>query len=205
MSRLDPWRIGILGVVLVAVVGVVGAVLVGGGSGGNYTCAQELSPGGSATDGQVTPLQGRGHVATGTRLEYLLCPPASGQHYSEGGVAPARPGFYDASSDIGPGSWVHNLEHGYIVALYRCDENGCPPDADLAGLRRFINDGPQTASASRCGIRSKVLAARFDEMSTPFALLAWNRVLLLEAFDPSAAVSFAQRWMEVDAPEASSC
>ena len=42
-------------------------------------------------------------------------------------------------------------------------------------------------------------------MATSFALLAWNRVLLLDTFDAAAAVSFAQRWMEVDAPERASC
>jgi hypothetical protein len=184
---------------------VVGAVITSGGGASNYTCAGQLTAGGSAMDGQTTANQGRGHVATGAKLEYLLCPPASGPHYSEAGVAPARAGFYGPDSDIGPGSWVHNLEHGYVVALYRCADGVCPPEADLVAMRRFINDGPQTQAAANCGIQSKILVARFDDMATPFALLTWDRALLLDAFDADVALAFAGNWMEVGAPEAANC
>jgi hypothetical protein len=189
----------------VALVLIVGAVLASPGAASNYSCAQLLPSGGSPTDGQTTIDQGRQHVGTGGKLEYLHCPPASGPHYSEGGVAPVRPGFYGPDADVGPGSWVHNLEHGYVVALYRCPDDTCPSDEQVAELRAFVNTGPSTPSAQRCGIPSKVLAARFDDMSTPFALLAWNRVLLLEQFDADAALDFARRWLEVGAPEATSC
>lgn len=201
----DMWRIGIIGAVLLGLAVVVVAVVAGGGSTGRYTCGQELQPGGSAEDGQVVPNMGFNHVATGSQISYLYCPPTSGSHYSEVGVAPARPGFYDPSADIGPGSWVHNLEHGYVVALYRCQDGICPSDDVLAELRRFVNNGPQTAAAAACGLRTKILAARFDQMSTPFALLTWDRALLLQTFDIDVANTFANRWMEKNAREPNNC
>ncbi len=205
LSGADPWRIGIIGAVILGIVVVVAAVVAGGGGSGRYTCGQLLAPGGSPEDGQVTANLGRGHVATGTQLSYLFCPPTWGSHYSVAGVAPARAGFYGPDADIGPGSWVHNLEHGYVVALYRCQDGVCPSEEVLAELRRLVNNGPQTQSAQTCGIRSKVIAARFDDMATPFALLTWDRALLLDTFDADEAIGFAQRWMEKAAPEAGSC
>ena len=52
---------------------------------------------------------------------------------------------------------------------------------------------------------SRPIVARFDEMSTPFAVLAWNRALLLDRFDLAQASAFAQQWTDVTAPEADRC
>lgn len=98
-----------------------------------------------------------------------------------------------------------NLEHGYVVALYRCDGGSCPSEADLIALRSFADNGPPSASATACGYRSKVVVARFDEMAAPFAVLAWDRALLLDTFDPSVAGDFAGRWIEATAPEPNAC
>ena len=202
---MDLWRIGIVAAIAIGIVVIVGAVVAGGGGSGRYSCGRQLQPGGSPEDGQVTADLGRGHVATGTQLSYLFCPPTSGSHYAEVGVAPARPGFYGADAAIGPGSWVHNLEHGYVVVLYRCPDGVCPSEDDLADVRRFVNNGPQTAVASSCGIKTKILAARFDDMATPFALITWDRALLVDTFDIDVANTFAQRWMEKGAPELNNC
>ena len=67
-------------------------------------------------------------------------------------------------------------------------------------------NGPTTDTATACGYQSKVLAARFDDMATPFALLAWDHVLLLDSFDAQVGVDFAQRWLEqAGLPEAQRC
>jgi len=205
LGGVDPWRLGIIGAVIAGVVIVVAAIAVGGGGRGSYTCAELLAPGGTPEDGQVTPDLGRQHVQAGTTISYRFCPPTSGSHYSRAGLAPVRPGFYAPDADIGPGSWVHNLEHGYVVALYRCPDGACPSEDVLADLRRFVNDGPQTAAAANCGITTKVVAARFDDMATPFALLTWDRALLIDTFDIGVANTFAERWMEKAAPEPNNC
>lgn len=187
---------------------VLSAVLIGSPA-SPYACASQLQPQANATveNPIVTPDEGRSHVRTGTTTEYASCPPASGPHYNEGGgVAPLRPAFYDSGARIGPANWVHNLEHGYVVALYRCPDGQCPSNDVLSELREFVRNGPATESATACGVSSKVLAARFDDMATPFALVAWGRVLLLDTFDAQVGIDFARRWLEQpELPERGSC
>ncbi len=198
-------------VVIIALVAVAAVIVLGiglfGAAASPYACAAELQPQAGATveDPTVTPDLGNEHVPVGTKVDYASCPPASGPHYAESGIAPVAPGFFDPGARVGPGNWIHNLEHGFVVALYRCIDGTCPSDDELNALRRFILNGPSTPTATACGYQSKVIAARFDDMATPFALLAWQRVLLLDTFDDAAALDFASRWIETTAREPNAC
>lgn len=200
------WRRNLAALLGVAVVvGGIGVVVAGlfSSSGSPYSCDALLQPvaGSTAANPVITPQQGFQHVPSGSKVEYSSCPPASGPHYSQAGVAPLAPRFYEPDAGLGPGSWVHNLEHGFVVALYRCVDGTCPSDADLAAMRAFVREGPVTASSTACGYRSKVLAVRFDDMATPFALVAWDRVLLLDSFVENDALDFARTWIDKTARE----
>lgn len=46
----------------------------------------------------------------------------------------------------------------------------------------------------------QAIVARFDDMSTRFAVVAWDRALLLDRFDLLQASAFAQQWTDVTAP-----
>ena len=170
---------------------------------GAYTCADLLQP--PAEDpgpvGMTTDNQSSTHVASGTKIRYASCPPTSGQHFNARGFAPLPARFYGPDADASPGGWVHNLEHGYVVALYRCEGGTCPSSEQLEGLRSFAANGPPTETAASCGIRSKLVVACFDQMPTPFALLAWDRALLPDAFDKARAQAFAERSIDATAPE----
>lgn len=200
---------------LTALVGgavLVGVVLLFIGFGADtaargYSCGEVLqSPAdASSTEGFVTSSMPSSHVTPGARISYDFCPPTSGRHYNAAGRGPLRPGFYGPNDAAGPGGWVHNLEHGYVVALYRCPEDECPPTAELDALRAFAANGPPTQAAAACGYRSKVLAARFDDMAKAYALVAWDRALLLDVFDTEAALGFASRWIDQTAPEPNAC
>jgi hypothetical protein len=198
----------LVALLVVGAIVVLGVALIGAPA-SPYACASQLQPQANATveNPIVTPDEGQGHVRLGTTTEYASCPPASGPHYIEsGGVAPLRPAFYDPGARIGPGNWVHNLEHGFVVALYRCTDGQCPSNDVLSEFREFVLNGPPTERATACGYQSKVLAARFDDMATPFALVAWDHVLLLDAFDSAVGVDFARRWLEQpELPEANRC
>lgn len=192
--------------VTVAAVGIVAFVVLGFASRAtakNYSCVAEApAPAGDPTaDGVEMPDQGNQHVPSGSTIRYQLCPPTSGNHYSAAGIGPIRPGFYGPGQKAEPGGWIHDLEHGFIVVLYR----GEPPSADLDALRRFVEVAPATDTAARCGYRAKIIVARFDDMSTPFAVLAWSRLLQLPAWDEATAIAFAQRWVEVAGPEPGAC
>lgn len=148
---------------------------------------------------------GRTHITNaGQRLSYGFCPPTSGEHYQITGVGPIGAAVYGPTEERSPGGWIHNLEHGYIVVLYRCPSSeDCPSAAEMAELQRIFDEAPESGIA-RCP--KKVIVARFDSISTRFALLAWDRALLVNEIDADTALTFAQQWTQHPAaPENNSC
>lgn len=192
---------------VIGAVGFVGLAFLNSATVEAYSCSDLLQPPTEdpGPDGAQTENQGSSHVAPGTEIRYPSCPPTSGSHYNARGAGPLPPGFYRPDDDAGPGGWVHNLEHGYVVAVYRCEGDTCPSEDDLQALRSFAANGPPTQSAAACGYRSKVVVARFDQMATPFAVLAWDRALLLDSLDSTRMQAFAQRAIEATAPEPNAC
>jgi hypothetical protein len=145
----------------------------------------------------------------GTTIRYDYCPPASGEHFAViPGVAPLPPAVYQPAQERVPGGWVHNLEHGFVAALYRCPSGqlgvgDCITREEMAELQAWFDQAPAPTNSSCAG---KVLVARFDQMSTDIALLAWDRALLFDQFELDTALLFAQQWMEhVAAPEPLAC
>lgn len=128
-------------------------------------------------------------MATGSFVDYAFCPPSSGDHYIESGVAPlTRPsnGFFDPNQTLRPGNWVHNLEHGYVVILYK----GTPDSATLDSIKSVAN------------ANTRAIALRFDTMDTPYAVVAWDRSLLLPVWDATSVATFADQWRDgAGAPE----
>ncbi len=111
--------------------------------------------------------------------------------------------MYPNSTEQTPGGWVHNLEHGWVVALYRCTgPDDCPSDADMQQLQAFFDQAP--SAQPECD--KEVLVTRFDSMDTPFAMVAWGRALLMDHFDLDTALTFAQQWMDAEStPERPTC
>jgi hypothetical protein len=144
--------------------------------------------------GFTTQDLGRGHVTTSTKVTYDYCPPASGEHYNISGQAPLTRRFYPPSTKLGPVNWIHNLEHGYVVLLYRGE-----PAADvLQGLQDIMAEAtPTAASGERCGY-SKVIAVRSDDLGpgVNYAAIGWDRELLLDEFDKQALLTFANQWQD---------
>lgn len=162
------------------------------------------SPGATPRVGFITRDQGALHAeSASTTLYYQQCPPASGIHF--GFPLPLVPGFYGPESEGHPGQWVHNLEHGYVVVLYSCAD-ACPSAAELHALRRFVEE-TETEGGGACGVPGKLVATRFDQMATRFALLAWNRAHLSDTFDADDARAFAEEYAgdPFVAPEPDAC
>jgi hypothetical protein len=198
-----PWRvIGLAAIIAIAAVATFVAIGTSS-SDKRYTCDAIMpAPTGSvSSEGIEQPNRGNTHVSPTTTIDYALCPPTSGNHYNAPGAGPLRPGFYGPGDVARPGGWVHDLEHGYIVALYK----GQPDEATIAALQRFVQVAPSSTGAQACGYPSKVIVARFDDMSTPFAVLAWDHILPLASWDQNAALSFFQRWVDVAGPEKNAC
>jgi hypothetical protein len=161
--------------------------------------------------GFTTADLGRQHVLDpNATLQYGYCPPASGEHFAIQNVGPIRSALYPPSAgEKSPGGWVHNLEHGFVVVLYRCPSatpgsGDCISAADLQMLQQYYDDNEGKSGISQCP--NKTVVARFDSMSTPFAILAWDRVLLIDHLDLDTLNTFTQQWLDhVSTPERGLC
>jgi hypothetical protein len=155
--------------------------------------------------GFTTSNLGRTHILDpGHVLNFGFCPPTSGEHFNITGQGPIRPLVYDRTDERNPGGWIHNLEHGFVVALYRCPSpDDCPSEAEMSQLQAFFDQAPFSGNEA---CPKKVLVARLDDMTTRFALVAWNRALLLDEFDLDTALTFAKQWTSDEAaPERNAC
>jgi hypothetical protein len=189
----------------IAVVLVAFVFLQSGGKA--YACDSLLQPDPAQTAdpnalGFVTPDLGTTHVTPGARISYDYCPPASGGHWNAAGRGPIRSAVYGPANEQPPGAWVHNLEHGAIVVLYRCPtaalgSGDCATAAEMAQMQSWWDSAPVVNNCPK-----QAVVARFDEMATRFAVLSWNRALLVDTFDLEQASVFAEQWTDQTAPEA---
>jgi hypothetical protein len=202
-STFQRYRTIILGAAIVAVVAVIGAGVFASASAKAYACSHiwEPSPtpspreGASPQPGYVQPDMGRSHVTVGTTVTYTYCPPASGNHYSQP-TAPITSRVYGPGDAIVPEHWIHNLEHGGLVILYK-------GEADQVALKALFDAIPPSPI---CGFEPGgqspgPVIARFDDMATPFAVLVWGRVLPLQTLDTQAILDFYAAWGEKTNPE----
>ena len=155
--------------------------------------------------GYVERDMGKNHVATGTRVTYANCPPASGRHYSERGSGPLTPGVYGADAQTIPQGWVHNLEHGGIVMLYNCGPSGeaaaCTADGQAALEALYAKWPLSPICKLPPGTNDTPVIARFDDMPYPYAAIVWDVVLPMDRLDESALFDFYTRRGEVTNPE----
>ena len=203
-----------MGAVGVAALALISVWAFSSASAAAFTCSTEWVPeptatpeaGASPQPGYHQEGMGNTHVGAGTNnpgdVTYTYCPPASGNHFVRGG--PITPGFYPLNDVPLPQGWVHNLEHGGLVILYRGD----PDDPGLSAatqeqMQAFFSGLPPSPV---CGFPptqegAGVVVARFDQMATPFAALVWERVLPLDTFDEDAIMEFWNTWGERTNPE----
>jgi hypothetical protein len=160
-----------------------------------WTPAPTASPAAGATPalGYVQPLMGHAHVDPGDKVTYTYCAPASGNHIFRDGQGPIAARVYGPNDNVIPQGWIHNLEHGGLVILYRGTSAGATPEGQAA-LKAYHAAFPP---ATNCG----PVIARFDQMSSPFQAILWGRVLLLDTFDQAMVTAFWNQWGGLTNPE----
>lgn len=106
------------------------------------------TPGPVQTGVTQVPNEGWLHVPEGTAITYTNNPPASGPHY------PVWLRYEEYATPMARGYWVHNLEHGAIVMLYRPDTpasavaaltdafHSLPIDPECGHLRALLTPDP---------------------------------------------------------------
>lgn len=200
--------------------GVIAVVLVASGlvfasfSQKGYVCLSEWTPPSPAptTAPGASPELGfyqddMGHIHTSTipqQVKYTFCPPASGAHYNAAGVAgPIQARLYGPNEATVPQNWVHNMEHGAIVILYRCQsgDDGCS-DAQQTAFKNFYSTFPNSpiCNQPKGGVLTPVIT-RFDDMAFPYAAMVWDYVLPLQQWDPEQVLQFYAERGERTNPE----
>ncbi|HET7471786.1 MAG TPA: DUF3105 domain-containing protein [Candidatus Limnocylindrales bacterium] len=181
----------------IAIVVIVGAFLFVGATKPAYACSNifdpsptpTVDPSSSTRLGFLEEDMGNSHIVNPPQ-SYLYCPPASGNHYNQPGTLgpiPAR--VYRPDDKVGPSNWIHNLEHGGMVILYRSDS----PGATAAGLQAFRDYFQGFPASPVCKVPAgqvSPVVARFDDMPHPYAALVWDRVLYMDTWDPALATRF---------------
>lgn len=206
-SALEPpflqrHRSAILGIALVAGIALVGGFVFLAATSPSYACSTEFEA--TAPDpeglGAVQSDMGRGHIPVGEYARYTYCPPASGAHVNLTGQGPIQARFYGPNDAVVPQGWIHNLEHGGLVLLYRCDGGGCD-DTSQATLRGLFDDFPPSPVCNIPAGRNGPVIARFEQMPKPYAALVWGRVLYLDSLDTEAILHFWAEEGEQSNPE----
>lgn len=152
--------------------GAAGALLLLALSGSS----QEVEP------GRKMPDLGHQHVADGARVDYPSYPPTSGAHWphwANWGVHPVP---------VPEEAFVHNLEHGGVVLLYRCARR-CPE------VEREVAATFQLLPPSKYG-HVKVVVSPNERITTRFALLAWTRLDEFDVFDRERVLRFVLAYQD---------
>lgn len=120
--------------------------------------------------------EGWAHVAEGSAVAYRHNPPASGNHY------PVWARYQEHTVPVARGYWVHNLEHGAIVFLYKPGTATATVDALRAAYRALPND-------PACGHKRALFAADPD-LAGETAVVAADVVLQSGCTDAGAIRTF---------------
>jgi hypothetical protein len=125
----------------------------------------------------AVPNEGWAHVPEGSVVTYRSNPPASGPHY------PVWLRYAEYTQAMPRGYWVHNLEHGAIVVLYRPD---APADviAQITTAFRSIPNDPL------CGHRRALLTPD-PLLASLTAVVAADFVFASDTVDAQAVRDFA--------------
>jgi hypothetical protein len=122
------------------------------------------------------------HVPQDTEIVWSTNPPTSGEHF------PVWASWDRSYTDLERGFWVHNLEHGAIVLVYRCDA-GCPDEiAQLEDAVRAMPDDPDCVAPNRS--RSLVASDPLLPSDRMFAAVAWGAMYTASCVDPVAIAKF---------------
>lgn len=137
--------------------------------------------------GESAPFEGGigVHVADGAPLPQRNRPPSSGPHYS------GRANYGVSSDPVDPGLWIHALEHGGIAVLFKCaEQDSCDETAEEVDRLVYA-----PATLGKYGDR-KIVGTPYEDMDTPFAAVAWGRVLPLEELDTEQILAFYNRYLD---------
>jgi hypothetical protein len=124
------------------------------------------------------------HVAIGTHVQYDSNPPSSGPHY------PIWAAYQVWDTPVQREYYVHDLEHGAIVLLYKCDDGSC---ADVIDALKKTSDAlPDDPLCSDSGVRVRTVITPDPLIDVPIAAAAWGWIYKAQCIDLPSLVAFAK-------------
>ncbi|HEU4571184.1 MAG TPA: DUF3105 domain-containing protein, partial [Candidatus Limnocylindrales bacterium] len=198
---LERHRMAVLGVGVLAIVLAVSGFVFFQATQPAYGCSTVFNPPeASSPSGAPQPDRGKTHINPGTYQAYDQCPPASGPHNTTSQFGPIEARYYSPDEQTVPQGWVHNLEHGALVVLYKCSGNECD-DAAQSQLKQFATSFPPSPVCKvPAGVVSPVVA-RFDQLPHAFAAIVWDRVMYLDSWNAQQVLDFYRQYGERANPE----
>ncbi len=165
----------VAGAVIAAAVVAGGAfAIAGGGGGGDEEDLQAAAREGGCVY-RAFPEEGRDHTTDKlTQANYKTNPPTSGAHDPE----PAPDGVYLPGNEPEIAKWVHTLEHGRILLMYR-------PGVDRSVVTRLEALFKEDVGGSGGGYHS-VLMQNNSKMPFEVAAVGWRHYMGCERFTPKA-------------------
>jgi hypothetical protein len=124
-------------------------------------------------------IEGGTHVPEGTAVTYAANPPSSGNHW------PCWAKWGVASTVLPPERYVHNLEHGGVVLLYRCTAAACDDAKNaLAAVAAAAPDAPTGGH--------RLVVNADATLPTAFAAVAWGWTYTSDTVDQANLLCFIQ-------------
>jgi len=163
------------GVVLgAAIVAAVVLVLAGGGGDEPDTGDLKATAAAAGCELKTFPNEGQEHVTKNlTPADFKTNPPTSGNH----NVTPAQDGLYAPGNEPEIQNWVHTLEHGRILFMYKPES----PNTTIAAMQALFNENAQGKSAYH-----SVLMQNNSKMPFAIAAVAWRNYLGCKTYSPKA-------------------
>ena len=149
---------------------------------GNPPVVVSNMPGADGMTAMNTFVQPQRTPADGTAITYQNYPPSSGTHYPRW----VRYGIF--TEIIPEGYWVHNLEHGTIVFLYKCT-------TDCAAKASQIRPIYERLPRSKHG-EIKFLATPYERMQKNYATVAWEWVDEMDDLDAARIERFYRAFVD---------
>jgi hypothetical protein len=123
------------------------------------------------------------HVPPGTPVTYNSNPPSSGNHYAIWAA------FREYDKPVDRRYYVHSMEHGAVVFLYKCAGPTECPDI-VAGLRRAIDAMPKDPLCS--DVKNRIILTPDPLIDTKVAVAAWGFTYEADCVDQATLVDFAK-------------
>lgn len=122
------------------------------------------------------------HRPIGTPLTYCTTPPSSGDHYAIWAA------FKEYDKPIEWPYLVHDLEHGAILLLYKCD-GPCPEILDA--LRR-VRDSAAVDPLCDADTQKRIIIAPAPSLETKVAAAAWDAIYRAPCADVPTLEAFVR-------------